>query len=172
MFLKLWLAVVTGPQIFPRERDSYCPFLCWQYCPVVLTGAWIDCERTPFVSTHITSQATPAVGPEAIHSDEDSCFQHRDKCTEGNIIISGIAQPAREGGGALTLSVSWHPFHYDQNIKAHTLAQRGEKSLLLTDLCINNDNERAPTSPEKQKLSLAIVPYFITKALATSSSRL
>lgn len=172
MFLKLWLAVVTGPQIFPREGDSYCPFLCWQYCPVVLTGAWIDCERTPFVSTHITSQATPAVGPEAIHSDEDSCFQHRDKCTEGNIIISGIVQPAREGGGALTLSVSWHPFHYDQNIKAHTLAQRGEKSLLLTDLCINNDNECAPNSPEKQKLSLAIVPYFITKALATSSSRL
>lgn len=60
----------------------------------------------------------------------------------------------------------------DQNIKAHTLAQRGEKPLLLTDLRINNDNKCAPNPPEKQKLSLAIVPYFITKALATSSSRL
>lgn len=58
------------------------------------------------MSTHITSQATLAVGPEAIHSDEDSCFQHRGKCTEGNIRISGIVQPASEGGGALTLSVS------------------------------------------------------------------
>lgn len=41
-------------------------------------------------------------------------------------------------------------------MKARTLAQRGEKSLLLTNLCINNNNdEYASNSPDEKKLLLA-----------------
>ena len=42
----------------------------------------------------------------------------------------------------------------------------------LTSLCMNNDNECTQSSSEKPKFSLVMVKGFITKALATSSSKL
>lgn len=120
----LWLALPLSA-VLPR-----CPHRG-------LTGLWV----APFVSTHIPAPAAPAEGSQAVHSDEDSCLQQRNKSTEGNIgTCPGIFQTASEGSGILTASGSWHSLHYDQNIKEQTRIQRGEKSILLTDLCINNNN--------------------------------
>ena len=59
------------------------------------------------VSTHIPAPAAPAEGSEAVHSDEDSCLQQRNKSTEGNIgTCPGIFQTASEGNGILTASGS------------------------------------------------------------------
>lgn len=113
------------------------------------------------------------MGPDAVHMDEESHFWKRDASPEGcGGIWQALFQTERKGEWNSLVSVSQYPFHYDQNIKAHTLAQRGEESPLRTDLYVNNKDEYASNSPEEQKFLFARVQGLNTMALATSSSRL
>lgn len=135
------------------------PFLCWKHCPVVVMGPRLrTLTETPFVPTPITALAPPAVDLESVRMDGESHFGQRDTSTEDGIRTwLGIVPESEERERNSLISVSGYSFHYDQNMKAHTLTQRGEKSLLLTNLCINNNNddEYASNSLDEQKLLLA-----------------
>ena len=144
------------PQILPRKGILTAPAFELDVVPGCPPGGLTaDRQRSPLVSLHI-HRHHHSTAPRPSTQARNATFHWRMKAQRATS-ESGLAlfQTASWGGGrgSWLISVSGYLFHYDQNIKAQTLASRGEKCLLSTDPCINNNNKCASNCPGKQKFT-------------------